>query len=647
MSFQRNPSDYLARKKEEEEQQEKGKVARRSKSSAESYDVTKRRSYTDRRKEETLSELKAKRRSANFEFTSQTVKERAIPSPRRPAPERPKQLPVRTNSTEAEIPKAPERRRSRKAESEESASPSKLPKPVSPTSPTSESQVQPTSVSPTRSAVSPKRLSAVSPTRSTKKIRAPDPPAQSPSTEKPPSAKPCVSSPERSAGDEIPVQYTTTVISLPVETVEQKVTVPEASKLEEISPINVPEPFKAEEDSTVNVPEPSTSEKVSAVNVPDPSTSEKVSAVNVPDPSTSEKVSAVETSVSPSRPPRKKRTTSSTSSDPTSPRPAGVSGKIDLKVKVSNGEIQEDIVTPVQKSVEQSVNSLNNCTSILGLKEEHRDSGGHVNSYKYQEPDPVVIVRASPVHIQTKPTVANGDIPYRSVVNVQSLPDSKYLNEHECDEDEIIGITVNKKNFVPPDSVSLTSFQSETDSLPPELPCSPPPCLPANQRPLDSPSDQFEVISVVVSPIQSPIQEFLPSLDKHSSIETPVNTTADTPVDIPIDTPADIPVDVPVDTRFDTPVEIDVTPECDDPEEEINLTSPNFTEIRAEAAAASFSSPVMSVDTSVMEETVPSAGSSDVYYKDTSAGSSDVYYKDPSAGSSDVYYKDLEIEAMK
>lgn len=83
--FQRNPSDYLARKKEkeEEEQKEKSRFARRSKSSADKDYVAKRRSYVTERDESDIKERKSKRGSYTFDHTYDSVPKRTEKSQRR------------------------------------------------------------------------------------------------------------------------------------------------------------------------------------------------------------------------------------------------------------------------------------------------------------------------------------------------------------------------------------------------------------------------------------------------------------------------------------------------------------------------------------------------------------------------------------
>lgn len=94
--LQRNPSDYLARKKEkeEEEQKEKSRFARRSKSSADKDYIAKRRSYVTERDESDFKERKSKRGSYTFDHSYDSEPKRTEKSQRRSL-----------NLTESHIPK--------------------------------------------------------------------------------------------------------------------------------------------------------------------------------------------------------------------------------------------------------------------------------------------------------------------------------------------------------------------------------------------------------------------------------------------------------------------------------------------------------------------------------------------------------------
>lgn len=151
MSLQRNPSDYLARKKaKEEEEQEKSKP-KRSKSSIDSEYAVKRRSWIDRRKDlndATTQEIRSKRLSLNLDHKTDSGV-----SPRKTPPDRPQRLPVRLSDSQIPVATDRSRRDLNPADVSESAE-SKVP------------------VRTPRRATSP----TTSPSRSTKKTRAPPPP---------------------------------------------------------------------------------------------------------------------------------------------------------------------------------------------------------------------------------------------------------------------------------------------------------------------------------------------------------------------------------------------------------------------------------------------------------------------------------------
>lgn len=492
MFFQRNPSDYLARKKEkeEEEQKEKSRFPRRSKSSADKDYVAKRRSYVIEKDDSDTKDKKSKRGSYTFDHSFDTE---------------PKTRQDRTQ------------RRSLKSFE------SQIPKPVK-----SDSPVKNESIKKTRAPLPPSKGSgsASSPERSVSSPERPKSPAPQPPTVKSPRQQRQESPPPALVESQPAIDKlketpdTETQFSSPVDSTRDSVPVQQstAQSQEQVEP-KLNSPTYSPRESQHDIVDSQSVSLVSSPRESQPTFSRQSQQPDSPkrdSVDSHEKQSQIPIYGKPDRPPRKKNIAPQPSISDVIQTSEEISDQVDNSEIISKNNdvcdrvviddnqvtLQEEFVLQQSATVESGTFTFKQVEIInpeeiqsssdknTDLREE--DSPLFVNETQSEKNIKGILKRKN--QDKTEPSISDIEVLENHSVekianNSQENIISNNLIDDDLDEREII-ITHSEKSL--PDTVSLTSLTS-IESVPPPLPDTIPPFLPEIPPPTPVLSRKIEV----------------------------------------------------------------------------------------------------------------------------------------------------------